>query len=63
MRYHIESMSHTLIDVRRCTHVLILKECHMQRNGLDYHIFHTMIKIIFVLFYKNATSKYQYWFL
>ena len=55
MRYHIDSVSHTVIHVRRCTHVLILKERHIQRNGSELHIFHTMVKIIPVLFYKNAT--------
>ncbi len=32
MRDHVNSMSHMLIAVRRCTHVLILKERNIQRN-------------------------------
>ena len=35
MRYHVDSMSNTLIDFRPCTHVLILKERHIQRNGSE----------------------------
>ena len=57
MRFHVDSMCHKLIDFRRCTLVLVLKECHIQRNESILLYISYYGKMIVVLFYKNATSK------